>query len=617
MDADRLRRAMDRLVYLPSLREGNAAGPSSALAAIAAAAAVSRERRQGGAGTGISAAPLPPRPWDRNDFYRRAATFRPSTWFAKDAATAGALVAAARGWCNVGLDLLRCEFCGEKLAATVATAATAVTATATTGGAGNNGGEESEKNSFASRLVSCHAAACPWRTGPACDLDALAQFPPLTRKAAESDFRAREAAALALDVLPPLSRASYELPARVAPSRLEALLQLGPRPAGGEEEDEEAEAGEAPEPPVLLLPAGDAPEGGGGDGSRGSTPSPAAAVARHGGTLHLRMCRLVALFGWSAEIVAPGVAKAAADRAAEAERRWMKAAVEEAERKRKRKGVGGGGGGGGSEADGTELLPPLWPRRPLPARPPASAMPAGSVRACDAALRCEACGATAGLWSFVPSELCGSGGGGEGEEKGGGGEAAAADNDSTPPAAKRAKGGAGPSPSSGWSPSSSSRKATAAAAATAATPGPSRPRELDLVSLHRAWCPFVDPSPLDEERGRRPLRRRVGWRWTLAALIPAVAGDDEAGEGDARLLRLEEEEGGDEGGEGGAGRAGAGAPAAPAAAAAAAAAAASPASSERATDRLRAVLARAGIVSPAAATVPFSPPPPPSHSFVN
>ncbi len=63
--------------------------------------------------------PAPPaRPWDRADLFRRAATFKPSTWFAKDAETAGALGAAARGWVNVGLDLLRCEFCGERLAAT-------------------------------------------------------------------------------------------------------------------------------------------------------------------------------------------------------------------------------------------------------------------------------------------------------------------------------------------------------------------------------------------------------------------------------------------------------------------------------------------------------------------
>ena len=590
MDADRLRRAIDRLLYLPSLRQGSSAGPSPALAAVAAAA---RERRRqgGGAGSSSSAAafdPLPPRPWDRAELFRRAASFKASTWFAKDSETAGPLVVAARGWVNVGLDLLRCEFCGEKLAAT--------TTTATGGGGGNGNGNDNEKakNSFPSRLVSCHAAECPWRTGPACDLDSLAQFPPLTREAAEADFLAREAAALALDVLPPLSRESYYLPASVARERLEALLQLGPRPQGEGGEDEE-ELEEAPEPPVLLA----APEG-------AEDPPSSLSVAPSGSALHRRMCRLVALLGWSVEIVAPRVAKKALERAAGEEQRRMRACVEEATAtaKMKRRKDGGDDDDAASWTDGTNAgdddelaLPLLWPPRPLPAHPPASAMPAGTVRACDAALRCEACGATAGLWSFVPSELCG---GGEGGEEGGGGGAAAAKDvggDSTPPAAKRAKG------VGGWSPSSTSGKAPAAATAAF-----SRPRELDLVSLHRPWCPFVDPADppggkkgKDKDGGRRRRRRRVGWRWTLAALVPAVVGDDEAGEGDARLLRLEDEDDGEEEG-GGAKKAGT----------AAAASASPPASSERATDRLRAVLARAGIVATAAKM-----PPPPSHPLVN
>ena len=127
MDADRLRRAIDQLIYLPSLRQGSSAGPSPALAAVAAAAK-ERQRRQGGGGGGAGGAagsdpvPPPPRPWDREGLFRRAATFKPSTWFAKDAETAGPLRAAARGWTNVGVDLLRCEFCGEKLAAICAIA---------------------------------------------------------------------------------------------------------------------------------------------------------------------------------------------------------------------------------------------------------------------------------------------------------------------------------------------------------------------------------------------------------------------------------------------------------------------------------------------------------------
>lgn len=398
-----------------------------------------------------------------------------------------------------------------------------------------------------------------------------------------------------------MSRESYDFAARVAKARLEALLQLGPRPErGGEDEEgddygaDEPELEEAPEPPVLLLL-----ENGNGDGNGNETPS-SLLLARHGSKLHLRMSRLLSLYGWRVEVVEPRAAKLALERAAAAEQARMKAAVEEATTTTKKRG-GSDAAADASETDKGEEqqqhqeLPLLWPPKPLPAHPPASAMPPGSVRACDAALRCEACGATVGLWSFVPSALCG-GDGDDGEDGDGKGAAAAAaaTNDATPPAAKRAKGAsssASPSPSpSAWTPLSSPNKETAA--------GPSRPRELDLLSPHRPWCPFVDSfAEGKSEKGKSQQRRRVGWRWTLAALVPAVAGDDEAGEGDARLLRFEEEEEREEESEKKANDDNA------------AAAASSPpfsSSSERATDRLRAALARAGILSPAAITAPSS-----------
>ena len=75
--ADRLRQALDRLVYLPSLTSSSPS-PSASSAALAAVAAAARERRRRGreAGTGTTTKgesdfpPPPPRPWDRNDLFR-------------------------------------------------------------------------------------------------------------------------------------------------------------------------------------------------------------------------------------------------------------------------------------------------------------------------------------------------------------------------------------------------------------------------------------------------------------------------------------------------------------------------------------------------------------------
>ena len=97
MDADRLRRAVDALIYAPTL----AGTPDPSAPSLAAVAAAARAR------TGRDPRPAV-RPWSRDDLFRRLVSFRSATWFAKPAG-ATPLEAASRGWANVGVDMVECK----------------------------------------------------------------------------------------------------------------------------------------------------------------------------------------------------------------------------------------------------------------------------------------------------------------------------------------------------------------------------------------------------------------------------------------------------------------------------------------------------------------------------
>ena len=353
MDADRLRRALDALVYLPSLT--GAPDPAAPACAAVAAAVTARTGR----------APAPPaRPWDRGDLHRRLATFSAATWFAKPkGAQAGD--AAARGWANAGPDLLACEvwedtgggrgggrpfrgatppppssqFCGQRLSLPLPPdmAPDDVTKVRAWCGCVARGGRATARHAahhppslrlqagarFAARLVDAHAPACPWR-GTGCD-PGLAAFPALTRGAVVRAFESAVGAASALTRLPPLASSAYDRIAGEAGERLETLLQAGVQPEGLRS----------------AVPPGPAPER-------------EAGVAAAGTIEFERRCRLLALYGLEARVVAPAAG-----------------------------------------------------------RGPAAGRPRGSVRAVDAALGCSLCGGVAGLWAHVPlEEDVGAGGGG-------------------------------------------------------------------------------------------------------------------------------------------------------------------------------------------------------------
>jgi len=89
-DRERLKKALDSMIFLPHLRDRQS---QSAIAALLPDA-----KAVGGVG----------RPWDKGDLFRRLQTFKSSTWFAKPEVI-GAAECARRGWENTGIDIITCE----------------------------------------------------------------------------------------------------------------------------------------------------------------------------------------------------------------------------------------------------------------------------------------------------------------------------------------------------------------------------------------------------------------------------------------------------------------------------------------------------------------------------
>ncbi|KAL4443734.1 hypothetical protein ABPG75_011471 [Micractinium tetrahymenae] len=274
---ERIRRALDKLLYLPHLQAQHAE-PSLPVAAAASGS---------GAG-GSNGSASRGRPWDRGDLFRRLATFKSGTWFCKPQAISP-VECARRGWTNTGPDLLTCEFCKAKLSCPIAADLPPEDAAA----AGQR---------HAERLASAHDAACPWRA--ATSATSLLQFPPLTQEAVRRDFEARCAAVQRLLCLPPLAGEPLDtLAAAASPQRLAQLLLQGSPGASGV-----ATAAALPQPDGAAASAGAAAAG-------AAAAAPAEVVGQGVALLGSRdfeaRARVLALCGWDLKVMMVAAAAAA------------------------------------------------------------------------------------------------------------------------------------------------------------------------------------------------------------------------------------------------------------------------------------------------------------------
>lgn len=192
-DKERLKKALDSMIFLPHLKDR--AAPSVLLPpATAGPGAVGR-------------------PWDQGDLFRRLRTFKPSTWFAKPDAIS-ARECARRGWTNVGADTLSCECCGAMVSCPIPPQLLP---------------DEAAKTAerYAAQLADGHERACPWR-GAVCSLSLLA-FPQLPRSAVGLDFAERGAALGRVLALPPLAPAALtSLTGGALGPAVARLIEAGP-----------------------------------------------------------------------------------------------------------------------------------------------------------------------------------------------------------------------------------------------------------------------------------------------------------------------------------------------------------------------------------------------------
>ena len=91
----RLNEALDKLVYVSTLkdRQKQAVDPRAIIC---------------GDDSPAGAQPVNAQPWSRADLFRRARTFKSSTWLCKPD-DVNAVESARYGWINVDVDLLECE----------------------------------------------------------------------------------------------------------------------------------------------------------------------------------------------------------------------------------------------------------------------------------------------------------------------------------------------------------------------------------------------------------------------------------------------------------------------------------------------------------------------------
>lgn len=170
-ERQRLKKALDAMIYLPHLKEKQNE-LSSLLFPSSAENEDDHERKKAerisSSLEGKHAILEGGKPWDRKDFYRRLQTFRASTWFSKPKCIS-AIECARRGWENSNEDILKCEYCGVTLNCPISPQLLPDEA-------------DAAAMTWASKLLDGHETSCPWRL--ASSPLSLLRFPELPRVSA-------------------------------------------------------------------------------------------------------------------------------------------------------------------------------------------------------------------------------------------------------------------------------------------------------------------------------------------------------------------------------------------------------------------------------------------------
>jgi hypothetical protein len=243
-DKERLKNALDSMIYLPHLKDTQA---HSVLAALLPDPNCPR-------GSG--------RPWDRGDLFRRLKTFRPATWFAKPDSIS-ASECARRGWENTELDKLTCESCNAAVSCPISPHLLPNEAA--------KAGEQCKQ-----RMTQAHDLSCPWR-GTVCS-KSLLRFPEMPRNVMLYDFKDRLEGMLQLVCVPPLSKDAIDMlfSGTLGP-HVKRLAALGPQEILGSLRDDTTR--EASEDDLIQ------------------------GTATFRQDKYLQRLRIIALCGWSLEVL--------------------------------------------------------------------------------------------------------------------------------------------------------------------------------------------------------------------------------------------------------------------------------------------------------------------------
>ncbi|KAG7672791.1 hypothetical protein Ndes2526B_g08673 [Nannochloris sp. 'desiccata'] len=175
-DKERLKKALDAMIFLPHLKDRQA---QSVLAAL-----IPDDKAPRATG----------RPWDRGDLFRRLKTFKSSTWFAKPNSISPE-ECARRGWQNTDIDVITCESCKAVVSCPIPIQLLP-----------DEAQQVAEK--YAKQVCDSHAVGCPWRS-TTCSLSLL-HFPHMPKSAVGLDFAERTTTLQRVLCLPPIDPAAVE-----------------------------------------------------------------------------------------------------------------------------------------------------------------------------------------------------------------------------------------------------------------------------------------------------------------------------------------------------------------------------------------------------------------------